>query len=164
MRGSVPRDDLIPNSSVNTSLRLRAPPLSFPRIFHPEDPSSASFDEVSNAANQQEEHPTSVPSYIYMYIYILLLSNILSPILFPAKCGPPNTHPRYLRISADSFAIPVADWEGVDAGSNEGPAKGTTAGGRQDTVGRTVQKRGVNNGTPSLSHGAPAIRSSKPTE
>ena len=156
---------MIPNSSVNTSLRLRAPPLSFPRISHPEDPSSASFDEVSNAANQQEKQPDLSPVlHIHVYIYILLLSNILSPILFPAKRGPPNTHPRYLRISTDSFAIPVADWEGVDAGSNEGPAKGTTAGGRQGMVGRTVQKRGVNNGTPSLSHGAPAIRSSKPTE
>lgn len=52
---SLSRDDLIPNCSVNTSLRLRAssPPLS--KNPSSRDPSSASFDEVFNAAGHQHQ-------------------------------------------------------------------------------------------------------------
>lgn len=153
---SLSRGDLIPNCSVNTSLRLRAsPPIPLSKNPSSRDPSSASFDEVFNAAGQQQQGER------------LYRPPILLPLPNPAKRGPPNTRPRYLRISADSFAIPAADWEGVDAGSNEGRAEGTTA--VEDRVRSVVWRGGGGQTTKpvlplSFSHGAPAIRSSKPTE
>lgn len=154
---SLSRGDLIPNCSVNTSLRLRASisPLPFPRIPHLETrlrPRLTKFS-MPPATSSRASDSTALP--------------ILLPLPNPAKRGPPNTRPRYLRISADSFAIPAAYWEGVDAGSNVGRAEGTTA--VEDRVRSVVWRGGGGQTTKpilplSFSHGAPAIRSSKPTE
>lgn len=82
-----------------------------------------------------------------------------------AERGSPNTRSRYLRISAGSFAIPAAKWEGVDrprATRGDGGGRYGVQPYEEGGEWRGQRRRGANNET--LSHRAPAIRSSKPTE
>lgn len=142
------RTDLVPNYSVNTLSSLsRAVCLPcFPRIPHPGSPSSDSFNQVFNAACQRKSPArTSVP---------------LHAVPPPRNTrDAPNSRSRYLRISASSFGIPTVRERKRSRGGRKVRwairRTGMKAGGREQTT--KVSSL-------SFSHGASAIRSSKPTE